>query len=194
MKKLCHILILILLFTLTSPLMAQTTLDELENINNTVEIEIPKDSEFEVILMNTISSDKSQPGDTIQFSLAKNISSDDMVIIPRNSIFMGTIIDLSKNALLNTSYNLTIEVNRLSIPFKGDFDIIAHPVFNLEKKKVKRSRRFRFGVAKPSNNDLLETYTKEHLDEPEEQPLLIPKGEMAKIILDKGFQISIKNK
>lgn len=163
---------------------------------NIIEVTIPAGTALTVEIENKITSTKTKPGDAVSFKLLANFIKDNQVALYKNTQFFGSIDDISKASLLDDTYNLLVNINKMSIPFKGDYSIKAHPVFDLKKHRKKKGRLFTFGYAH-KKNDLLDDIGEDKPSKPkntEDSTLEIPSGTKLDIILDEDVTLDIKVK
>lgn len=175
---------------------AQTGVTDILDKSTFIEVTIPKDTVFTTNILKKISTATSKPGEEIEFELDANFIANDQVILSKKSIFTGTIIDIAKTSLIGNTYDIKVDITNLTIPFKGDYKIAAHPVFNLKKHKKKKWHIFSIRES-DNNNDLLDgmenkKQTDKYKKEEVETPAVIEKMESVDVVLDKPFTIIIK--
>ncbi|MEW5819382.1 MAG: hypothetical protein AB1782_04265 [Cyanobacteriota bacterium] len=204
MKNIFFFLIIILISLICNPVFSEEEFNPFNDVQ-IIEITIPKDTVLKTRLVNEINSKINQPGDEIELKLIANFIIDEQIILKQNSTFYGTIVDIVKTSLLSDTYDIIAEINKLSIPFIGDYSISAHPEFMLKKHKKKKGHLFSFNKPNKynspaySNNSELDieidnrnkTRNKNKNDS-EEEPLLINAGAEVNVIFDKDFVINIK--
>ena len=149
-------------------------------------VTIPADTTLKTKLLNEINSTTSQSGDKVTFQLIANYIIDDQVALPTGSKFSGKIVEIVKTSLLNDTYDLFVEITDLYIPFKGDFSITAHPVFELQQHCKKKGHLVTFNKNKP-HSDLVDETTRKTAIDSNDRILQIPEGEEIDIIIDEDF-------
>lgn len=197
MKNFILLSLLILSTVLIHPqAQAQTGVADILDKSTFLEITIPENTALITKLQNTINTETSKPGEEITFELDSNYIIDDQVILSKKSIFTGTITNINRTSLIDNTYDIIVEINKLNIPFKGDYKISAHPDFKLKKHKKKRG--FFFSIRKNKDTESLiddmenkkvkDSYKKEDKD----PPVIIEKDELIDVIFDKPFTIIVK--
>lgn len=197
MKKLLLFVLLTFCFLfINNPTPAQTGVTDILDKSSFLEVTLPKDTVFTTNILKEINTKTSKPGETIEFELEANFIADDQVVLSKKSIFKGTIIDITKTSLIGNTYDIKVEINSLTIPFKGDYKIAAHPTFNLKKHKKKKG--FFLSIKKTdTNKDLLDNMenrkqTDKYKKDDDEDPIVINKMDKIDVVLDKPFTIIIK--
>lgn len=106
--------------------------DEFENDTqnlNKVNLIIPKGSFFRGFIGQTISSEFNNNGDVVKILITSDFSLNDKIILPKNSVFVGTIKNLEKAQQGRNGF-FSIDLNSLIFPDNRQFSAKGYLIAN----------------------------------------------------------------
>lgn len=194
MKKTLILLVLgvLLVFNNSNCSFAQNEIKEQIETVNSNEYVVKAGTRFNTSLRTEISSEKTKPGDEMEFDLISNFAMGEKIILLQRSTFKGVLQEFSKKSLFSNAYNVIVDIKSLEEPFGKEYVISAHPEFDIKEEKKKKSRRFKFGLNRNASDDLANNGDAEQPEDSSGTPFVLSVGTQVPVVIDKDFIIYLK--